>query len=169
MRRRDATAAGGVGPYRPLRKLAGFRESRVTDDAPHWASQVALDDQERVIGVYENEPGNSDESILITNRGLYLGEHGSWASLKYKDITGVESPSIAGAQAKFDVDQIWVNLKDGTRHELHVTGRNGTFPDLWPFLRFLRDIDRVVRWEERQSGGNRSRDTKPPNTAAHRA
>jgi hypothetical protein len=142
--------AGKVGPYRPLRKLAGFRETAEIDREPQWIRELALEDGERLIGVYENKPGKRERSVVITSRGLYLDVGTAWQLIKYEDIAGVRSPPIENAQAKFEVDEIGVTLTDGSQHQLPIMRKRGRFPDLWLFLTFLKGIDRIVRWEQRQ-------------------
>ncbi len=146
----STSAASRLGPYRPLLKLAGFHQIE-TREATRWASEVALEHHERPIGVYENTTRDGHDTILFTNRALYVQDGDSWSAVSYKDISGVESPPVEDAEAKFEVDVLRLALKDGTRRELRASAPQCQFPDLWPLLRFLKDIDRVVRWEERRS------------------
>lgn len=145
VRSRAARILGHFARYRNLRDG--------TATPPAWLRQVAVQGDEVVLGVYENVPGELEDSIVVTTRALHLCRDGAWQSVSYEDIRSIETPPTEAPLGKSGVAELTLHLGDGQRVSLPVTGGRGKTRDAWEFLRFLR---RVTSDLERASGGARS-------------
>lgn len=86
-------------------------------------------EHEEPVAVYRDKA----QTIFLTNVGLHQIE--PEIHLKF-----AEFHDLLGPKSKDD-DTIIIQLKDGTKHRLTITGGDGKFKDIFSFVRFL---DRVM-------------------------
>src|SRR5687768_3590783 len=79
--------------HRTLRRMARYKP--LSDDLTtmhQYIKGVSLQEDEAIIGVYENMPGASDESIIITDFGIHILRGGRWEFIGYDQIDRIEGP-----------------------------------------------------------------------------
>lgn len=106
---------------------------------PSWVSRIALRQGEKYVGLYENEKGGPIDSIVITNRGLYILTNGGCILLDFENIKRIKAPD-----EKRNYSVIVVETYGGEIVEIPVRGGSGKFRDSFEFLRFLmRSVEDV--------------------------
>jgi hypothetical protein len=104
---------------------------------------ISFEENEQLIGVYENFPGKPEDSIVITDRGLYLFSETTWIPIKYKDILEVNTMG-----EKFLKSGVNLHLNNDTVTAIPIKGGKGRFTDKFAFLHFfnevLRGYDNIV-------------------------
>jgi hypothetical protein len=129
--------------HRILEPLSQYRD---ISERKNWPVGVpsgpALDDSECLIGLYINDPSDFVDTILFTDRGLYLLRDASWTRLLYTEIENVVSQ-----ESKSDVGGLNILRRDGGEFLLPVRGVSGSrFYDAFEVSRFLNrarvDVDK---------------------------
>lgn len=130
---------------RVKRILKPLKRFRYLDCPPNGADIGAFGEGETCIGVYENDDKNSEDCIIITDRGLLILSSAPGMHILFADIADVRSPS-----KRHDDYTLWLILTDGAEFPLEIRGTQGAFRDVYEFVRFL---DRVVG-DVRSSGAD---------------
>lgn len=121
---------------RILRKLANYHELLSNGDVyPILLSRIFTQDEEKIIGLYENIPGERFECIVITNFGLHIIFANKTEFIGYNLIKTIK------ISTEKDRDYLIVYLVNGKISMISVKGGRGKFRDAFEFLHFL---DRVV-------------------------
>ncbi len=131
-----------------LDKMFNFKKF---DDSSGWAKTFTLDPDETIFGLYENEPGKPDGSILITQKGLHITSSGKTRFVNYDDIkTGdflhhdkhllIHDPAAR---------VLLIYLTNGETISLPILGSDGRYVDIAAFYSFVggaiqtRQIERI--------------------------
>ena len=72
--------------------------------------------------------------MRITDRALHVQTGGLWTRIPYHEIHGIKGP-----ESKAD-DAIWLSFGETSDFELAITGTQGKFKDVFPFIHFLRRV-----------------------------
>lgn len=122
--------------YRTLRKMASYRS--LQNDTPDYFEKDLLRVKEKLVGAYENVPGERQESIVLTTLGFHVFLNSQWQSIDYGQIVDVE-PLFNISKDKRSVYNLIVHTpeRDIT---IPVRGGQGGFRDAWEFLRFLNRV-----------------------------
>jgi hypothetical protein len=106
---------------------------------PGYASGLPLADDERLVGVYENWPGERAEGIVITSHGLLLDTRPGWRRVDFEEIVGYELPDKSTEQTAIPIE-----LRSGETLMLVVRGRSygesGEGRDVYGMESFLRGV-----------------------------
>ena len=97
--------------------------------------QLGLQDEEVPCGIYTNEEESEPKSIVVTTKGLHLLGISAPRFIPYISIVGIGTPTKDPADTTLHVE-----LVDGSRVALAITGREGRLKDIFEFLRFLRRV-----------------------------
>lgn len=122
--------------HRTLRKLAHFREPIPADLQRLLIPEGLLKKDEIIIGVYENQIGKIEESIIITDQGFYILLNG-WEIIPYKEIDNVE-PLMK--TEKTSAQELLIHLKSGKEFMLPIKGGDDKFRDVWEVLHFFNHV-----------------------------
>ncbi len=125
---------------RVLNHLRNYHETTfITEETLDF---LALQDREKCLGIYENVPGILQESVFITNKGLYFFEEDKKKFLAYDDIIYIKP--LRNKQKDINIE---VNMTNGDTIFLPIKGSRGPFKDVYEFSRFLhRVIDDIKRF-----------------------
>jgi hypothetical protein len=104
---------------------------------PPWLANRSLRIGEEWIGVYENEPGSSDDCVGVTNLGLHIWRGLRPEFLAYEEL---DSTTSEGLIPKRKADRITVRLRDGQFAVIPIRGGDDRSRDLFEFLRFLQRV-----------------------------
>src|SRR5437868_5943809 len=115
------------------------------------ATRVGLQEGEICLGVYENNPGCLEDSIIVTNLGLHIYRSGESLFIDYGQIESIEAPSV-----KETADRLKIRLSNGAMKDLPIQGGQGRFRDAFEFLRFLDRVKDDIR-RQRQSQSTQSK------------
>ena len=119
--------------HRTLRGVAPFKEYEQWDQLKHLDPALSpLDRTERLLGVYENDPGCADGLVVFTTLGVYWRENETWRSVRYGEIAGTEWPK----EAKDEARSLTIRIRTGSCEYLPI--RRGYFFDV------MRFFDRVA-------------------------
>jgi hypothetical protein len=132
--------------HRTLKHLTQYKSlvGETLYDLPEDLRSVPLVDQdnEHLIGLYENYPGHPDDNIVITNLGLYLYHNNSWTITRYSDIVRISPPEDKQSKTML------IYTGEGVQ-KLYVRGGSGKFSDVFEFMHFLQRVtDAVVEEKE---------------------
>ena len=119
--------------HRALRGAACYHHC---SDAPECCERYSQAVDEDVIGVYENPAGISPQTIVITEKGIYISNRESMTCLEYGNLQ-----TIRGPDAKTGDGVIQITEHDGRSSIIRVEGRDGKYRDVYSMVRFL---DRVA-------------------------
>jgi len=123
--------------HRTLRKIDRFKPVSRWDSLHQLAGvRSPLSHEEKLLGAYENVPGQIDRLILVTNEGFHLLESAKWRTIKFSDMTGTEWP----LGPKNEANTLIIKKKTDTE-SLPILGGSELGRDLFVFMRFL---DRVI-------------------------
>ena len=92
-----------------------------------------LDENERLLGIYENHRDSVDQAVVFTDVGMYLREEGGWFGLRYDDVV----KAGFGNSGKVETSEITLLLRSGLRKSVPIRGGTGRFRDGCQVLRFL--------------------------------
>ena len=121
---------------RELKRLPNYLDVTGEGELVHSElSGMQLGENETVIGVYENTPGEVEDSIVVTNLGLHLRQGSSWLPLEYTAIIKVVRPAT-----KEEISGITVILNNGVEQFVPVRGARAQFRDSFSLLQFLMNV-----------------------------
>jgi len=128
------------------------------DGSSSWAQEVSLGEGESLIGLYQNEVGQKDKSIVISTTGLHLFFQNKVRLLAYKDIEKLDFASHDIALMKADPSKriLVIHLKSGEKVDLPILGmreHGADLPSFWSFLGGALDTTRI---EERNAAAKQS-------------
>ena len=123
--------------HRTLRRLKQYRDyvDKEKEDFPDYVHRISFEPDEMLVGIYENSPGQPEESIVVTNIGLYTFTNSQWVKIKYQQIERIDLPIGDKRQAE-DLLIYW----NETKTQLAVRGGEDGFRDVFEFLRFLERV-----------------------------
>ncbi len=101
---------------------------------------LRIPSNENLVGVYKNDPENSDATIAITDLGLHIFINGEWHFIDFAHVADVRAPENKDSVAGLDI-----LLISGDVFFLPVRGGNGKFKDAFPFLRFLHRVIKDIQ------------------------
>lgn len=129
--------------HRNLGQLVNYHKVFSEDDLPSYLKELDLQEGEKIIGVYENFPGNINETIVVTNQGLRIFLNNEWIWVKYTEIDQVELPPNMG-EAKLTLEELDIRLKSKQLVKLpargeqdFIRGKQSYSRDTFSFLNFL--------------------------------
>lgn len=131
--------------HRCLRHMARFKRF-ADDDSDRIFPNTPILDHERLLGVYENHPGQMEEMVVVTDLGLHIYASGGWSSAHYANMKRVV-PFLP--DGKRSVETLFVELGSGTLYGVPVSGGTERTRDAWGFLRLL---NRVIADTEKRIG-----------------
>jgi hypothetical protein len=119
-----------------LHKLASFKQ---LDSSSNLGGFIKLSQDEIPYGIYENEPGKREGSVLVTDKGLYVFGSTKVDFINYDDISTTDwaSHDKSLMDAHPDKRIIVINVTDGKSISLPITGSTNGFADITSFSRFL--------------------------------
>jgi hypothetical protein len=117
--------------------MASFRAD-FEGESPSLQIQTKLSEGERLLGVYENTPLSSFESIFVTDKGLCFEENGIWLRVDYSEINSVDLPLPENIDRSNSL--ITIIKKDGSKTQVPIRGGRERFFDLYEFGRFLMRV-----------------------------
>lgn len=119
-----------------------------------WSSRVNLAQDEQLIGVYQNVPGQVFDSIAISNRGIHVIGAAESRFIAYADMREIRSASHDKMLMSQNVDarHLLITLNSGAEVDLHIAGSRGPGQgiDLASFHSFLNGACRTTDIENRQ-------------------
>lgn len=127
--------------HRILQPLARYRQIRAEDGRPS-CPYPTMRVNERLLGMYDNCPGEADGVIVVTNMGFHLQSCGNWISIYFDQLSHVETPAV---DEKMSVERLQVVLKSGERVTIPIRGGTESFRDAWEFVRFLNRVIGDIR------------------------
>lgn len=122
--------------YRTLRGMERYRPLSELSYDP--IKSISTIDDEITIGVYDNQ-GDGNDSIIITNIGIYVVSDGHQKHIRYNQISQVNGPST-----KQDTS-IKILVSSGLVLYLHINGMTKGFSDVFEFTRFLMRAAEISR------------------------
>ena len=123
--------------YRILRELPRFKHfMESVEDFPLWVQRLPLQNEEIIIGMYENSL-RGDQNVIVTNMGIFIFQPPVVKHLPYHEIAEILTPEHP--EQKGD-EFITVRLVDDKTATIPVKGKNGRFNDMLEFLHFLRRV-----------------------------
>ncbi|MBN9388559.1 MAG: hypothetical protein J0I20_10945 [Chloroflexi bacterium] len=124
--------------YRTLHRFDRYTNYYQKDlPANFFSNGIIFEKDEQLVGVYENIPGNLEDSIVITDKNLHLFTKDKWLTIRFGDVTKVDTIG-----EKFLKSGLTLYLTDGQTFDIPVTGGKGSFTDKFEFLRFFQGIMR---------------------------
>lgn len=129
--------------HRILKRLRHYRPvpSAAAADLIRQA-HPPLQPGERLLGIYENVPGELNNSLWVTDRAVHVRADAEWCSVAYAAVERLDARQSAtrlsgAAVDKHQVDGIAARLSSGETVWLPVLGGHDRLRDAWGFLRFL--------------------------------
>ena len=130
--------------HRTLKHLTSYRDIlEKSDSVLNYVDTIPLQEDDAIIGIYENFPGEPKESIALSNLGMYVFLNEKWEFIGYRHIDYTEVPST-----KQDSEKIIIHMLSGQTMDILIRGAQDKFRDVFEFLHFL---DRVVNDVRSQS------------------
>lgn len=122
----------------------------LSDNPGPWGDRIKLADGESIFGVYENNPGTLDKSILITSNGLYAFDAGGPQFLPYREMKRFDmADNIAEIKRKLE---IVFRMEDGRVLHLPVVGQKGAQMDIMVFYTYLLGVSQTLNIIARKAG-----------------
>jgi hypothetical protein len=138
---------------RAQKYLSNSKHYTPIDNSSSWREAVSLSDAETLIGVYQNEIGQQNGSIIISTKGIHLFSDGGLRFIAYDDIRTVDFAFHDKHQMLTDPSKrvLLTHLKDGRTIPLQITGmRERGGADVASFLSFLGGALQSLRIEQRR-------------------
>jgi|WetSurMetagenome_2_1015567.scaffolds.fasta_scaffold602144_2 hypothetical protein len=124
--------------HRILNHLSNFHKfEESTSQMLSKLNEIHLQEEEIIIGFYENNSLKMDENIIVTNLGLHIFYPNEKEFISYQSIIEVEIPRD---MEKTKLDHLIVHLNKGQVKTILISGGHDRFRDVYEFVRF---IDRV--------------------------
>jgi hypothetical protein len=120
--------------HRTLNDLPSFQAIDSNISLSTDIENLRLRENESILGIYKNESGTLDETIVITELGLHIFMDSFWKSIDFNEIERVEK-----IQSKED-DHLVLKLNGDKKFSLPVRGGKEQFRDSMTFLRFLNRV-----------------------------
>jgi len=121
--------------HRILNGIPRYRKL-LTDaqDAPNWLKEQSLLPNEVLIGVFENIPGQSNSTIVVTSHRLGVCRHACMDWVAYDSIGQVKG--VDNKQAS----ELKVTTNDGREFILPIVPDNKKFNDVFEWMRFINRV-----------------------------
>ncbi len=124
--------------HRILNHLSNFHKfEEATSQASSKLKEINLQEEETIIGFYENNPVEKESNVIVTNLGLHIFYPNEKEFISYRTIIKVEIPQD---MKKTRLDHFIVHLNNGDAKTILISGGHDRFRDVYEFVRF---IDRV--------------------------
>ena len=122
--------------YRFLSKLNNFHYVTNTD----CIVGLTIDNKIHIIGIYENNIGSINNSIIFTNSGIIHNNNHDWICISYSDILHMEA-----MPSKKDAISVRLFLSNNIEYNLPIMGHrglNGRFRDVFDFMSLIVNINK---------------------------
>lgn len=124
--------------YRILRRLTRYRElSEAQLQALPDIRKELVDNWEKILGIYENQPGQLRGNILVTTEGLHI----FLEEEEFVPFDQIDHIKPLNEDDKSNVEELIISYKSGKNVRVPIIGGNDKFRDAWEVFHFL---DRVV-------------------------
>jgi hypothetical protein len=127
--------------HRSLKALPQYRDLiDAKNPIPGYAEDISLRNGEALIGVYENFSGDYDESIIVTDMGLWFCVDEKWDRVDYSEIKEAHHEP----EEKLLANQLVLKTNERVfAIPIRGKGPRGTTRDVFSFYHF---IIRVAKW-----------------------
>lgn len=131
--------------HRILRHLSNYKSlsSDVTSKPEYLRNFRLGNEREKLIGVYENNPGDREDAIVIADQGIHILDQESSQRIDYQNISRIKTLSN-----KEEIDSVTIVDTRGNEVEIPVKGKKGKFRDALEFTRFLMRVTEDLRKDE---------------------
>lgn len=108
---------------------------------PHWVQGLKLQENEKLLGIYENSPGKLDDCLVLTNIGIHVYKLDYFDFFRYDQIAETSFPR---SKPKKEFSELFLHLSDGRKIELPIRGRTEReghiFLDIFSLSHFLARV-----------------------------
>lgn len=128
--------------HRNLRRLDSYQKVTALDSSSDLIETLQCQVDERILGLYQNIPGDDLNTIAVTTQGLHIYDGEKWQSVDYHLIDTIETPS---PESKRVVNQLIIHLKTKGTITVPIYGGKGGTRDAWSFFTFLKRVIEDIR------------------------
>ena len=117
-----------------LGQMTCYRDVNMGAMLPPWLAGIELPPGNRLLGVYENTPGSTNDYVAVSDHGLLVvTPEGERVFVAYHDI--LRAPY--NNEKKETIDGLILETRQGTRVPLPVKNGERRFRDVFEFSRFV--------------------------------
>jgi hypothetical protein len=109
------------------------------------SENCALQEEEWVLGIYENSVEDMRSNVVITTKGIYVFLN-RWRFIPYGQIRRVRV-QLDKPQDKTTARMMVLELETGEWIDILISGGQGRLRDIWPFSHFVGAV--VAAWQKR--------------------
>ncbi len=121
--------------FRKLRDIPRFRQFNGIEQLLALRGiKMPFAGDERLLGIYENFPGQMEQLLLFTNTAVRWSQNGVWHVINYANIAAMEWVP----EDKMEATAIKVTLKGSGQESVPVLGGTDCTRDLFSIMTFLQ-------------------------------